>query len=535
MSPSADPVRAIPARPSLEHDRKAAKALVKAHARADAEALARIRAIHPRFAALPDSELAAREFKLADAQWVIAREYGLPSWPRFKELVAFLNADAAARAEQLLRAAIGDDGRRAHELLARDPELARFDMHTACAAADEARVEEILARDEAAATRPGGPFDAEPLWTLCWSNLNLGPVAGARIQIAQKLLRRGANPDAAFERESRFGPFRATTLLGCVERNQAGLAKTLMEGGAHPDDNDSLYHACEHDRIAVLRQLLAYGATPARTNALLRALDFPDLRAARLLLEHGADPGERAIHRETYPLHHVALRGRGPDAVDLLLDRGADIEQRDEYGHTPYQHARLLGQTRVAEHLLARGADPTLPEACELLAACAAGETERARALHGADPRRFERLTQDEQALPRECADLWNVAGLRCFLELGLPADTRPEGDSTPLDVAAFWGHVEMVELLLAHGANPNVRNPYGGNALGALCFASRWFGAAEPTPRTEEERQRDWAACAERLVEAGAEMSSAQLANASPAVAEVLRRFGAPEPDGAD
>ena len=128
MSPSPDPVRAIPERPSLEHDRKAAKALVKAHARGEAEALARIRAVHPRFGELSDAALAAADFKLADALWVVAREYGLESWPRWKALVEFLNADAAARAEQLLRAAIGEDAEGAHDLLARAPELAGFDI-----------------------------------------------------------------------------------------------------------------------------------------------------------------------------------------------------------------------------------------------------------------------------------------------------------------------------------------------------------------------------------------------------------------------
>jgi hypothetical protein len=68
--------RSIPVRPHLDSDRKRAKALVKARAAGDARALARIRA------SAPPEAIAAARFRLADAQLVVAREYGVESWPR---------------------------------------------------------------------------------------------------------------------------------------------------------------------------------------------------------------------------------------------------------------------------------------------------------------------------------------------------------------------------------------------------------------------------------------------------------------------
>lgn len=68
-------LRPLPPRPSLEYERKEAKALLRRLRAGDPEAQARAR--HPGFSASdPPSP------RLADAQLVIAREYGFASWPR---------------------------------------------------------------------------------------------------------------------------------------------------------------------------------------------------------------------------------------------------------------------------------------------------------------------------------------------------------------------------------------------------------------------------------------------------------------------
>lgn len=73
-------VRALPARPSLEFERKQAKKLIGQVRRGNAEALARVRA-----KLKGSADRKTQEFKLADAQFTIAREYGFTSWPRLVE------------------------------------------------------------------------------------------------------------------------------------------------------------------------------------------------------------------------------------------------------------------------------------------------------------------------------------------------------------------------------------------------------------------------------------------------------------------
>jgi hypothetical protein len=66
-------IKILPDSPSLEHLRNQAKALLEAFRSGDANAVQRVRAIS-----------SAEPFKLAHAQFVIAREYGFQSWTRLK-------------------------------------------------------------------------------------------------------------------------------------------------------------------------------------------------------------------------------------------------------------------------------------------------------------------------------------------------------------------------------------------------------------------------------------------------------------------
>ena len=68
--------RPLPSMPNLEFERKEAKALLRRLRASDAYALERARARHPALASN------TADIRLADAQLVIAREYGFTSWPR---------------------------------------------------------------------------------------------------------------------------------------------------------------------------------------------------------------------------------------------------------------------------------------------------------------------------------------------------------------------------------------------------------------------------------------------------------------------
>src|SRR5258705_6927633 len=83
-------VKKLPARPSLEQYKKQAKDLVKDFKSDKAEVLPRIKASHDRFEKLAPSAIRQAPFALADAQFIIAREHGFESWPKFAKHVTAL-------------------------------------------------------------------------------------------------------------------------------------------------------------------------------------------------------------------------------------------------------------------------------------------------------------------------------------------------------------------------------------------------------------------------------------------------------------
>jgi hypothetical protein len=148
----------LPPSPSLEQLKKQAKSLLKRLQAAGSEALTRIRESHPRWRNLSQKQepAAASTFALADAQLVIAREYGFASWSSLQSYVKTLEA-ASSTADALasLRDAAGKgDLARLNALLDAHPELiderggegVRTALHHAVFGNSEAAVNLLLER-----------------------------------------------------------------------------------------------------------------------------------------------------------------------------------------------------------------------------------------------------------------------------------------------------------------------------------------------------------------------------------------------------
>jgi uncharacterized glyoxalase superfamily protein PhnB len=70
--------------PNLENLKKQAKLILRWHRERHYPVAAQIRGLMPRFSNVPDSEILAANFKLSDAQEMVARQHGFDSWQALK-------------------------------------------------------------------------------------------------------------------------------------------------------------------------------------------------------------------------------------------------------------------------------------------------------------------------------------------------------------------------------------------------------------------------------------------------------------------
>jgi hypothetical protein len=466
------PVRELPAHPDADQLRRQARELLRGWQQRRPEALARAAPL-----ALPPPP------RLAQAQLVIARELGFASWPRLLDEVEQRRAralDDDAFVARVLVLALGRGHAaprpaQALALLRSRPGLHHPALRLVQGLPD--------ACDGLDARRGVPPWNAPPLALVAFSSLATLDAAhdAALCRAAARLLAAGADANAALP-DPAFPERPLPVLYGAVARaRSAGLVQQLLQGGADPDDNESLYHAVEQDDRRILAALVAAGARWPGTNALFRQLDFEPLAHLRQALEFGADANEFApgVGGGTRPLHHAVARGRSLAHLQLLVQHGADLAATDAHGHTLAWHAARAGRTDVLAWLAPLGQHP--PEGLNerFLAACAAGDETAARALLAAHPALIGRLQPWELTLLPEQAQRGALASVRLMLALGWPVAVPGPWRASALNQAAFRGDAAMVALLLAHGARWHEKNGYGGDALGSCLHA----GCHEPVP----------------------------------------------------
>jgi ankyrin repeat protein len=153
------------------------------------------------------------------------------------------------------------------------------------------------------------------------------------------------------------------------------------------------------------------------------------------------------------PLHFAGT----PGMAKLLLDRGADINARDEHRHNSVL-GWSLKRPEVARIIVDRLGN------LDIFIACALGDTDRIREFLAKDQALANARTPKDHPVgggraPISIAAMrGQIEAVRALLDAGADANALDRRGATPLHHAAGEGMADMVQLLLDRGANPNYR-----------------------------------------------------------------------------
>lgn len=250
---------------------------------------------------------------------------------------------------------------------------------------------------------------------------------------------------------------RPQALHVAIESKRRELFDLLLERGADVNGrNDQYDHwsplmlAIDRDDAAMRDELLRRGARIGLVEALMLG---DDARTDELLASGLPDITPNG--------GSILAFARTTHAIDRLLDLGASAETKDRWGSAPIDAMSRLGArgAPLVRHMMARGIAASPKEYARL------GDIETLAAMVGKDPS-IARLDSVMMA----AVDFRHYALVAWLLERGANANARAEAQSrhTALHSAAWNGDLRMVQMLIAAGADPALRDEqYDGTPLG--------------------------------------------------------------------
>lgn len=261
----------------------------------------------------------------------------------------------------------------------------------------------------------------------------------------------------------------STALHWAAQRDNPEIVNLLLAAGANAKANTRLnitplFFAATNGDAAIMESLLKAGADPNSTaeegeTALMTAALNGKTDAVKVLLAHAAAVNAKEPYKGQTALMWAASEGNA-GAAALLIEFGADVRAKSKAGFTPLLFAVRNGWIDAAKVLLEHGASPNdvAPDGTNALnMAVVNAYYELAGALldQGADPNLPD---------PRGSA-LHTLAWLRKPGADGAAGvGNTPHGPPVPTgDVT----DLELAEMLLKHGANPNVRVSWKENTFG--------------------------------------------------------------------
>ncbi|XP_067670056.1 serine/threonine-protein phosphatase 6 regulatory ankyrin repeat subunit A-like [Haliotis asinina] len=344
----------------------------------------------------------------------------------------------------------------------------------------------------------------------CGNNFIHIACIGGSVEMVNYLLR---DNTAAIESRGRDG---RTPIMSAAAHGQTDVVKLLMSKGSDvtllDDYGESILHiACSGGRVDMLTFILSlghfdinsrgrFGRTPvmvAAERGHRQVLDF--------LVSEGGDVSFRDTEDDS--ILHVACVGGDVEMVKHLLQMNVfNINSRGKYGRTPVMLAAEFGHIELFYFLVCRGGDLMLVDdnGDSILHVACGGNVKMVKCLLSLDiipinsrgcrgntpimasasrghKAVFEMFVKNQADLSLVNEDGNNVLHIACIhgsasivnlllLKHAVDINGRGKYGRTPVMLAAEFGHSNVFELLVQHGADVRLRDDDGNNILHISC-----------------------------------------------------------------
>ena len=283
----------------------------------------------------------------------------------------------------------------------------------------------MLLIDKGSDVNAPGRWTARPLHEAAWEG---------HVELVKLLIARGADVNAW------QGDY-WTPLHSAADQGHKDVAEILIASGADVnlkrEGGIPLHTAAGQGQLEMAALLIDKGAEVDAKDSwggtpLMNAAENGHVALASLLIEKGANVNARNENDRT-ALHRAARNIRNRDIVELLIAEGADVNSKDKDGETPADFAfdsRLPYSNRIVKLLVGKGAGISKLEDIHL------------------------------------ATYLGDLTRVNAYLKQGKDVNATNKDGKTPLHLAAMAGEREMLEFLIANGANLDMKDYGGSTAL---------------------------------------------------------------------